>query len=134
MKNRKRDRGFLAGGGNEIMQHSFPGSPGKTAFVSSSFPIRFQKDRSFPKNTPIGAYMETRLPKPMKDSPLKRAIESLPIPVLWQRLGLPGHVTANCCVRSPLRDDRSPSFSIFVEPATRTQHRRTRPSLPGSHR
>ena len=96
------------------MQHSFPGSPGKTAFVSSSFPIRFQKDRSFPKNTPIGAYMETRLPKPMKDSPLKRAIESLPIPVLWQRLGLPGHVTANCCVRSPLRDDRSPSFSIYA--------------------
>jgi hypothetical protein len=59
--------------------------------------------------------METKLPKPMKDSPLKRAITTLTIPVLWQRLGLPGRVNANCCVRSPLRDDdRSPSFSIYA--------------------
>ena len=59
--------------------------------------------------------METKLPKPMKDSPLKRAIATLTIPVLWQRLGLPGRVNANCCVRSPLRDDdRSPSFSIYA--------------------
>lgn len=50
------------------------------------------------------------------DSPLRQAIEALPIPVLWQRLGLPGRVTERCCVRSPLRaDDRSPSFSIFAK-------------------
>ena len=49
------------------------------------------------------------------DSPLKDAIRRLPIPVLWQRLGLPGRVTEKCCIRSPLRDDdRSPSFSIFA--------------------
>jgi hypothetical protein len=49
------------------------------------------------------------------DSPLKRAIAALTIPVLWERLGLPGHVTVNCCVRSPLREgDRSPSFSIYA--------------------
>ena len=49
------------------------------------------------------------------DSPLKDAIRRLPIPVLWQRLKLPGRVTEKCCVRSPLRDDdRSPSFSIFA--------------------
>jgi hypothetical protein len=58
--------------------------------------------------------METKLPKPMKDSPLKRAIATLTIPVLWHRLGLPGQVTGNCRVRSPLRDDRSPSFSIYA--------------------
>jgi hypothetical protein len=51
----------------------------------------------------------------MADSSLKEAIRRLPIPLLWQRLGLPGRVTDNCCVRSPLRDDdRSPSFSIFA--------------------
>jgi hypothetical protein len=49
------------------------------------------------------------------DSPLQRAIEALPIPRLWQLLGLPGHVTGNCCRKSPLReDDRSPSFSIYA--------------------
>jgi hypothetical protein len=48
------------------------------------------------------------------DSPLKRAIDVLTIPVLWQRLGLRGKVTGNCCVKSPLRDDdRSPSFSVY---------------------
>jgi hypothetical protein len=48
------------------------------------------------------------------DSPLQQAIEALPIPTLWQRLGLPGIVRNNCCIRSPLRDDdRSPSFSIY---------------------
>jgi hypothetical protein len=47
---------------------------------------------------------------------LKEAIARLPIPVLWQRLGLPGRVTNNCVVRSPLRDDdRHPSFSIFAD-------------------
>ena len=49
------------------------------------------------------------------DSPLKRAIAILTIPILWQRLGLPGRVSGDCCVRSPLRDDdRSPSFSIYA--------------------
>lgn len=48
-------------------------------------------------------------------SELKEAIRRLPIPLLWQKLGLPGRVTENCCVKSPLRDDdRSPSFSIFA--------------------
>jgi hypothetical protein len=52
------------------------------------------------------------------DSRLKDAIRRLPIPVLWQRLGLPGRVTEKCCVRSPLRDDdRSPSFSVFANGA-----------------
>jgi hypothetical protein len=50
-----------------------------------------------------------------KANVLKEAIRRLPVPVLWQRLGLPGHVTGNCCVRSPLRDDdRRPSFSIYA--------------------
>jgi hypothetical protein len=50
------------------------------------------------------------------DSPLKRAIKILTIPVLWERLGLPGHVSGNCCVKSPLRDDdRTPSFSIYSD-------------------
>jgi hypothetical protein len=50
------------------------------------------------------------------DSPLKRAIEVLTIPILWERLGLRGHVTENCRVRSPLRDDdRHPSFSIYAD-------------------
>jgi hypothetical protein len=50
----------------------------------------------------------------MTSLPLKEAIARLPIPVLWQQLGLPGRVTNNCVVRSPLRDDdRHPSFSIF---------------------
>jgi hypothetical protein len=49
------------------------------------------------------------------DSPLRRAIDVLTIPVLWGRLGLPGRVTGHCCVHSPLRDDdRSPSFSIYA--------------------
>jgi hypothetical protein len=51
----------------------------------------------------------------MSYSPLREAIGKLPIPVLWQKLGLPGHVTGNCTVRSPLRDDdKNPSFSIFA--------------------
>jgi hypothetical protein len=49
------------------------------------------------------------------NSPLKEAVRRLPIPVLWHLLGLPGRVTGNCCVKSPLRnDDRSPSFSIYA--------------------
>jgi hypothetical protein len=48
-------------------------------------------------------------------SPLREAIDRLTIPVLWQRLGLPGHVKDFCCVRSPLRDDdRTASFSIYA--------------------
>jgi hypothetical protein len=46
---------------------------------------------------------------------LHQAIAHLPIPVLWQLLGLPGVVRPACCVRSPLRnDDRVPSFSIYA--------------------
>jgi hypothetical protein len=51
----------------------------------------------------------------MTYSALREAIEKLPIPVLWQKLGLPGRVSGNCTVRSPLRDDdRTPSFSIYA--------------------
>jgi hypothetical protein len=54
---------------------------------------------------------------------LKEAIRRLPIPLLWQRLGLPGRVTDSCCVRSPLRDDdRSPSFSIYAGGARWKDH------------
>jgi hypothetical protein len=50
------------------------------------------------------------------NSPLRRAIDVLTIPILWQRLGLSGRVSGNCCVRSPLRDDdHSPSFSIYAD-------------------
>jgi hypothetical protein len=50
----------------------------------------------------------------MSTDALRQALEALPIPVLWHRLGLPGSVRANCTVRSPLRpDDRTPSFSIY---------------------
>jgi hypothetical protein len=45
---------------------------------------------------------------------LRLALERLPIPVLWQALGLAGTVRPKCCVRSPLRDDdRNPSLSIY---------------------
>jgi hypothetical protein len=51
----------------------------------------------------------------MNDSPLKEAIARLPIPILWERLGLPGRIRDHCTVRSPLRDDdRTGSFSIFA--------------------
>jgi hypothetical protein len=46
---------------------------------------------------------------------LKEAISRLPIPVLWQKLGLSGRVKNNCVLKSPLRnDDRHPSFSIYA--------------------
>lgn len=52
----------------------------------------------------------------MSTEALRQAIEILSIPVLWQRLGLPGRVRANCTVKSPLRsDDRHPSFSIYAQ-------------------
>jgi hypothetical protein len=52
----------------------------------------------------------------MSTDALRQAIEALPIPILWHRLGLPGSVRANCTVRSPLRsDDRHPSFSIYAD-------------------
>jgi len=48
-------------------------------------------------------------------SQLKEAIARLPIPVLWQKLGLGGTVKSKCLVRSPFReDDRHPSFSIYA--------------------
>jgi hypothetical protein len=50
----------------------------------------------------------------MSDSRLKQAIAIRTIPILWQRLGLPGQVSGNCVVCSPLRDDKHPSFSIFA--------------------
>src|SRR6516165_6545195 len=55
-------------------------------------------------------------PKMIGRTKLRSAIDSLPIPVLWERLGLPGRVSGNCVIRSPLRDDdRRPSFSIFAD-------------------
>ncbi len=39
--------------------------------------------------------------------------DRLTIPELWQRLGLPGTPRGTC--RSPFRQDRSPSFSIYDE-------------------
>jgi hypothetical protein len=52
----------------------------------------------------------------MSTDALRQAIEALPIPVLWRRLGLPGEIRGKCTVRSPLRsDDRHPSFSIYAD-------------------
>ena len=44
-------------------------------------------------------------------SPLELAKESLDIPALWDHLGLPGRPGKSC--KSPFREDRKPSFSIF---------------------
>jgi hypothetical protein len=46
---------------------------------------------------------------------LHEAIQRLTIPILWQKLRLPGRVRDQCCGCSPLRDDdRTPSFSIYA--------------------
>ena len=47
------------------------------------------------------------------DSPLQAAKERLLIPDLWQWLNLPGNPGRSC--RSPFREDRSPSFSIYAD-------------------
>ena len=44
-------------------------------------------------------------------SPLARALARLTISEVWRRLGLPGKPGASC--RSPFREDRHPSFSIY---------------------
>jgi hypothetical protein len=44
-------------------------------------------------------------------SPLKAALEKLTIPDVWTRLGLKGKPAASC--RSPFRDDRNASFSVY---------------------
>jgi hypothetical protein len=44
-------------------------------------------------------------------SPLEAAKEQLSIPALWQLLNLPGRPSKSC--RSPFREDRNPSFSIY---------------------
>jgi hypothetical protein len=49
----------------------------------------------------------------MNSSSLRGAIRRLPIPVLWERLRLPGRVSGHCVVRRPSRDDDRP-FSIFA--------------------
>ena len=46
-------------------------------------------------------------------SPLEAAKEQLSIPALWQLLNLPGRPSKSC--RSPFREDRNPSFSIYDE-------------------
>lgn len=46
-------------------------------------------------------------------SPLDEAKERLTIPVLWERLGLPGQ--ARRYGRSPFREDRTPSFSVYAD-------------------
>ena len=45
------------------------------------------------------------------DSPLQAAKDRLTIPELWAMLGLPGKPGRSC--RSPFREDRNPSFSIY---------------------
>ena len=47
------------------------------------------------------------------DSPLQAAKEELPIPALWQLLNLPGKPARSC--RSPFREDRNPSFSVYED-------------------
>ena len=47
------------------------------------------------------------------DSPLQAAKERLSIPALWQLLNLPGKPGKSC--RSPFREDRSESFSVFED-------------------
>jgi hypothetical protein len=44
---------------------------------------------------------------------LEAAKEQLSIPALWQLLNLPGKPARSC--RSPFREDRNPSFSIYDE-------------------
>jgi hypothetical protein len=46
-------------------------------------------------------------------SPLERAFERIAIPYLWQSFGLSGSPGASC--RSPFRDDRHPSFSVYAD-------------------
>jgi hypothetical protein len=46
-----------------------------------------------------------------KDSPLQAAKEELPIPALWHLLNLAGKPGKSC--KSPFREDRNPSFSIY---------------------
>src|SRR5262245_792694 len=45
------------------------------------------------------------------DSPLGSALERLRIPAIWVMLNLPGKPARSC--RSPFREDRHPSFSIY---------------------
>ena len=45
------------------------------------------------------------------DSPLQAAKERLTIAALWAMLGLPGKYGRSC--RSPFREDRNPSFSVY---------------------
>jgi hypothetical protein len=45
---------------------------------------------------------------------LKRAIARVTVPQLWNHFALPGRVKDSCCVSSPFREDRHPSFSIFA--------------------
>ena len=46
-------------------------------------------------------------------SPLERALERISIPYLWQLFNLPGNPGPSC--RSPFREDRHPSFSIYAD-------------------
>ena len=46
-------------------------------------------------------------------SPLEAAKEQLSIPALWAMLSLPGKPGRSC--KSPFREDRSPSFSIYAD-------------------
>src|SRR4029077_6863711 len=46
-------------------------------------------------------------------SPLKAALEKLTIYDVWQMLGLPGRPKPSC--KSPFRDERNASFSIYAQ-------------------
>ena len=47
----------------------------------------------------------------MEGSPLERALERIRISYLWQLFGLCGSPEPSC--RSPFREDRHPSFSVY---------------------
>ena len=47
------------------------------------------------------------------NSPLVRAKDRIRIPEAWERLGLPGQPAKAC--KSPFREERNPSFSVFNE-------------------
>lgn len=51
---------------------------------------------------------------------IKAAKQKLRIPELWRLLGLPGEPKASC--RSPFRDERHASFSIFADGQAARDH------------
>ncbi len=48
-------------------------------------------------------------------SPVNEIKDGNTIREVWDRLGLPNPPTSDKCVRSPFREDRNPSFSVFEQ-------------------